>query len=178
MFCLSFVTFHKNDIEFKFVIFSILVQEFYTKFVIPYTKTHSIMKPLIVFFIVISCTLNLLAQQQNTEHDKDLDKCLKNKEEYQGKEECYQGFEIKWKDEIDHYKQLFAKEFFLDTKELLEKSQKEWEKYKKGEIQFLENFYKDMDGSFYDMMHAKAKMNIYRARALQLKTVYESVHQP
>lgn len=155
------------------------MQEFYTKFVSHYTnQTHVIMKRLIVSFIAVFCTMNVLAQQQSTEHDKALGECLKGQDNYPGKEECYQGFEIKWKDEIDHYQQLFAKEFFLDTKELLEKSQKEWEKYKKGEIQFLENFYKDMNGPFYDMMHAKAKMNIYRSRALQLKTVYESVHQP
>lgn len=136
------------------------------------------MKPFIVSFLAIFYTISLLAQQQNTQYDKALDECLKSKKDYIGKEECYQDFETRWKEEIDHYKQLFAKEFFLDTKQLLEKSQKEWEKYKKGDIQFLENFYKDMNGPFYDMMHAKAKMNIYRSRALQLKTVYESVHQP
>lgn len=136
------------------------------------------MKRLIVSFIAVFCTMNVLGQQQTTEHDKTLEECLKNKENYIGKEECYIECKTKWVDEINHYKQRFNKEFFLDTKELLEKSQKEWEKYKKGEIQFLENFYKDMNGPFYDMMHAKARMNIYRSRALQLKTVYESVHQP
>lgn len=134
-----------------------------------------------IVFIILANLLSIYVFAQVSEkHDIDklIDECTNNANDYKSKSVCYKLSLKKWDAEIEKYYKKLSAELYLDTKELIDRSQDSWKQYKKYEYEAIEDMLSQLKGDFYSMLESQLKMELVRNRALELKMLYEALHQP
>lgn len=138
------------------------------------------MKKAIYMFILL-LLINIVSEAQNNDKNPieiTTEECLVKAKDYESQTKCYKEAQKKWEINIDKYYKKLSDELYLDTKELIDKSQQTWIQYKKHEFDAIEDMLSQLNGDFYDMMEAKARMNIIMNRAIELELLYSILHQP
>jgi hypothetical protein len=86
---------------------------------------------------------------------------------------CLRIYEDKWEAELDRISQLLASSKNENARKKWQKTQKHWNKFKAAEFAFIEENYKEDEGTMYARMAAFERLMLVRHRALEL-TVYEA----
>ena len=80
-----------------------------------------------------------------------------------------------WEQELEKYYSGLIKELNDNEKVFLEKSQKDWQEYRKSEIEFFDALYGTMRGSMFSTLKVNGRMELVKQRALELKRYYDLV---
>jgi uncharacterized protein YecT (DUF1311 family) len=132
--------------------------------------SHSIKT--LILFLIVSITLETFGQEGQEEHPLNikLKTCLDSEENYttSGMIGCLSDALEMWESELNiQYNSLLE---LLSEKqiEMLRTSQKTWIEYRDREIDLINLFYGDLDGSMWTIAIAFAKLDLVRQRALEL----------
>ncbi len=82
---------------------------------------------------------------------------------------CLRGEQNKYEREIKKYNHLLLQNVHVDTKEQLENSQNQWEKWKEDEFKYIDNIYGQRIGEEFILLRELRKRDIIKARAVLLK---------
>jgi uncharacterized protein YecT (DUF1311 family) len=123
--------------------------------------------------------MNCEAQKLTNSIDQFLHSCLTalDGQTIDGMVGCINIAYEKWEDEMNRYITLLQAKLSDNQKAALRLSQENWLKFKEAEFKFLDMLYSTKKGSSYRPIIAEEKMNVIKARALELKDYYEIMSQ-
>lgn len=78
-----------------------------------------------------------------------------------------------WTQEMNKYYNLLMTELGEKERVALEKAQRDWEAYRKAEVNFIQELYGIMHGSFFAVSKIEKHAEIVRKRALELQFNYD-----
>ena len=126
--------------------------------------------------LAVLCCLPFIVRAQDEDApgkhpvDVKMEKCLKTHHGTMPRVECYNTASEAWdKDLTKVYAELRQAED-AKNKPALEASQRAWEKYRDAEFDYLAQIYGRMKGTGYISVRITARMEIVRARALNLES--------
>jgi uncharacterized protein YecT (DUF1311 family) len=133
------------------------------------TKKLSILASLILSFVLFSAIASA-EDEPKKDHpiDKTLEVCLQENLSTAGMVECIgQGYEM-WDRELNRAYKALDRQLDAKGKASLKKAQLAWLKYRDAEFGLLDSIYSKLQGTAYIPARAYSRLNIVRARALEL----------
>ena len=142
------------------------------------------MKKILIIAVLLAF---LTAHNNSTAQDKDssacmidisLQECMDNSKSItQEMKKCLSDACEKWELELEKYYNLLMEVLEEEPRKSLEESQQAWIKFKDLEFSnFIPNYFQDI-GSYIGPSIMESKMLIIRARALQLKSYYDTIQE-
>jgi len=133
-------------------------------------------KQLIVVWVVLVLliTTPLFAQDKHP-IDKLLDECLDKNPSTKGMCECGEEALKQWDTELNKYYKLLMGILEKNSKKRLVESQLVWLKFRDSEFKFIEEGYFRDVGSYIGPTKISNKVDIVKARTLELKEYYDTV---
>lgn len=137
------------------------------------------MKNLLLILLILGFGYAAIAQNEvEEEHPIDikLDQCLDidtNQTTY-GTIACFETSREDWDIELNKYYQLLMDVIQEDAKAMLKESQLKWIEYRDLEYAFSNKMHTDMEGTLWKIVAAGRRYEIVKARALELKSYYET----
>jgi len=107
--------------------------------------------------------------------DKLLDECIDKNTSTQGMRECGEEALKRWDVELNKYYKLLMGILDKDAKKRLKESQLAWLKFRDLEFKFIEEGYFLDIGSYIGPTKVSNKLDIIKARVLELEIYYETV---
>ena len=101
--------------------------------------------------------------------DKDTDACLKKNDSTGGTSACWEEASKKWDLEMSSQLNKLMAVLTPAEQKHLQASQLEWVKYRKAELQLIDDVYTHTSGSMFAPMQAASRVRIVRDRVLYLK---------
>jgi len=89
---------------------------------------------------------------------------------------CLEEAYTSWEAELKRYYNLLMEVLDEESQERLKQSQADWETFRDKEFEFIPLYFTD-PGSYQGPAIAEHKMNIVRARALQLESYYQTIKE-
>ena len=132
-------------------------------------KTTSVILSLILLAVSASTAYG----QREHPIDKKFKKAIEKDNSTRGMKIAGKRALREWQQEMKKYYNLLISELGENEKVALKRSQKDWEKYRNSEVDFSEILYGTMRGSFFDIREIEGRVDIVKARALDLKAYYE-----
>jgi uncharacterized protein YecT (DUF1311 family) len=127
---------------------------------------------LLAFFaIIISC--KSFAQETPHPIDVFLDSCLEKNISTMGMTQCTDEAVKMWDAELNKYYKILMSVLDDESVKSLKAAEVQWIIFKDSEFENIDMMYSKLDGTMYIPMHSYAKLEIIKARALQLKDYYE-----
>lgn len=131
---------------------------------------------LLFFTILLLIFNNLMAQESDagvSKHliDIELDECLNDENNYSTHEilKCISKAEQDWDKELNRvYRELRALSSDSE-KNTLRTAQLKWIEYRDNEFEFILELYGNMQGTMFQIFHASRKMEIVKARTIELQ---------
>ena len=133
------------------------------------------MKKLTVIFtfFVIFGVSRLFAQDTPHPIDVYLDSCMEKNPSTMGMTKCTDEAAKMWDEELNKYYKILMNVLDDESAKALKSAEVQWIAFKEKEFANIDLMYSKMDGTMYIPMHSYAKLDIIKARALQLKDYYE-----
>jgi uncharacterized protein YecT (DUF1311 family) len=107
--------------------------------------------------------------------DKDLKKCMDQNQTTLGMTECYGNAYAQWDKELNKQYNLILKDLKGDARKQFVTAQQQWIKFRDADMQAIITGY-PTEGSFWGIVRSADKVQLVRARAVQLKQRYLSMH--
>lgn len=142
------------------------------------TKKLSILASLILSFVLISAVASAEEEPKKAHPiDKTLEICLQENFTTAGMVECIgQAYEM-WDRELNRAYNALNSQLDAEGKASLKKAQLAWLKYRDAEFKLLDSIYSKLQGTAYIPARASSRLNIVRARALELNQHLELLQQ-
>jgi uncharacterized protein YecT (DUF1311 family) len=86
---------------------------------------------------------------------------------------CIRTAMEEWDAELNKYYNLLMETLNTDEQEKLRAAQLQWLVYRDKEFEFIEKFYRNMEGTMWKIVEADSRNNIVRQRALELTSYYD-----
>lgn len=130
-------------------------------------------KYFLITLFLASINLNSLAKDKSNSIDKTLDDCYEKNSITQAQIECVDIAKVNWKKQLDKYYKLLLKRLTPKGKLALTKSQNNWLIFKKTELEFINELYKNRQGTMFLPMQEYEEVKLIKERALTLKNYYD-----
>jgi len=129
----------------------------------------------LVGFLLLS--FGAFAQQDDAQHaiDVKMDKCIEEDGSTSGMNQCMATATAEWDKELNKYYKLLQAKLSPEKKAVLQDVQRSWIAFKDKEIKLINVTYGDMDGTMWTNVANARVLEITRARALQIKNLYEDI---
>ena len=123
-----------------------------------------------ILLLLITLAIPCFAQSEK-EHriDQALEDCIEKDSSTAGMAQCTYKAEEMWDSELNKIYQQLSASLDEKEKEALKKAQKNWIQYRDSEFDLIGTLYSKMEGSMYIPMRAADRMEIVKARALELQ---------
>ncbi|MFH1152116.1 MAG: lysozyme inhibitor LprI family protein, partial [Nanoarchaeota archaeon] len=131
----------------------------------------------VIVVISILFLLNPLGALGQEEHpiDQSLEECLQKSQCVTARmKACLEEAKTQWENELNKYYNLLMVVLKKEDRKKLQKSQLAWERFKNLEYVFIPEYFLEF-GSYVGVAIRDQKVEIVRARALQLKQYYETL---
>jgi len=125
--------------------------------------------------IVIVSVPPLFAQPSEYSIDKKLGECIKNNPTTVGMDNCSDEACRQWDAELNEYYKLLMSVLSKEQKQQLKDSQIAWLKYRDLETKFRTDALLSRQGTIYSNLAAAEAMDIVKKRALELKSLYDTL---
>jgi uncharacterized protein YecT (DUF1311 family) len=123
------------------------------------------------FVLIVSS--KVFSQENTHPIDVYLDSCMEKNPSTMGMTKCTGDAAKMWDDELNKYYKILMNILDDESAKTLKSSEVQWIEFKDKEYKNLDMMYSKLDGTMYIPMHAYAKLEIIKTRALQLKDYYE-----
>lgn len=133
------------------------------------------MKKGILYFVIIVFFVSSKLFSQDSHHPIDtyLDSCLEKDYSTSGMVKCTDDARKMWDDELNKYYKILMKILDEESSKTLKASELQWIEFKEKEFINIDKIYSKMEGTMYIPMRVYAKLEVVKARALQLKDFYD-----
>lgn len=133
------------------------------------------MKKTLLFFAISIFILSSKVFSQEIPHPIDvfLDSCMEKNQSTMGMTKCTDEAVKMWDDELNKYYKILMTMLDDESIKALKSAEKQWIEFKDKEFTNIDLIYSKLDGTMYIPMHSYAKLEIIKARALQLKDYYD-----
>jgi uncharacterized protein YecT (DUF1311 family) len=125
-------------------------------------------------FFVFLCVPSLFAQDKYP-IDKFEEECINNNSTTTGMNNCIEESCKQWDAELNKYYKLLMGILSKEEKQELKDSQVSWLKYRDLETKFRMNTFLNNQGTMYSNMAMSEKLSIVKQRALELKSLYDTL---
>jgi uncharacterized protein YecT (DUF1311 family) len=129
-----------------------------------------------IFIVLIFCILissKLHSQEDKHPIDLFLDSCMDKDPSTAGMVNCTDEAIKMWDNELNKYYRLLVSTLDGESVNSLKSAQLEWIAFRDKEFINIENIYSKMEGTMYIPMQLFARLEIIKARTLQLQDYYE-----
>jgi uncharacterized protein YecT (DUF1311 family) len=135
------------------------------------------MKKIFLLFAILIIAVSSRVFSQETPHPIDvyLDSCMERNQSTMGMTKCTDDAFKMWDDELNKYYKILMKTLDDESAKTLKSAEIQWIEFKEKEFTNIDIIYSKMDGTMYIPMHSYAKLEIIKARALQLKDYYDLI---
>jgi uncharacterized protein YecT (DUF1311 family) len=130
-------------------------------------------KYVLSFIFILTCSV--LSQEKQTEIDTLYKICIDNNPSTQGVIHCAGIAEEAWDKEMNQYYNLLMDVLKEDEKIKLKDSQLKWVAFRDSEFDFSGTMYYNLGGTMWLVANADKRVDIVKARALELKDYYTNL---
>jgi uncharacterized protein YecT (DUF1311 family) len=132
-------------------------------------------KILVVILVIVSmCPLTLFAQDKHP-IDKLEEECINKDSTTVGMNNCAMEACKQWDTELNKYYKLLIEVLSKEEKQELKDAQIAWLKYRDLETKFRMDTLLNNQGTMYSNMAMSEKLDIVKQRALELKSLYDTL---
>jgi uncharacterized protein YecT (DUF1311 family) len=138
------------------------------------------MKLLITGMLLILLTKFAFGQDMQTvKHpiDQKIEECLSidSNQSTFGMINCIRTAMEEWDAELNKYYNLLMETLNIDEQEKLRAAQQQWLVFRDKEFEFIEKFYRNMEGTMWKIVEADSRNNIVRQRVFELTSYYDTL---
>ncbi|MEK7431668.1 MAG: lysozyme inhibitor LprI family protein [Cyanobacteriota bacterium] len=126
-----------------------------------------------LFLFIINMNAFSIELYEKNKIDKNLEICLEKNSITQAQIECIDLAEKEWNLEMDKYYKLLLKKLDKKNTSKLIKSQNNWLFFKNEELKFIEELYKNKQGTMFIPMQENEKLRLIKDRVFTLKNYYD-----
>ena len=131
----------------------------------------------LIFILLTYLTFGQDMQTDKHPIDLKIEECLSidSNQSTFGMINCIRTAMKEWDAELNKYYNLLMETLTTDEQEKLRAAQRQWLVYRDKEFEFIEKFYRNMEGTMWKIVEADSRNNIVRQRALELTSYYDTL---
>ena len=130
-------------------------------------------KLFIALFFCLIISFKIYSQENKHPIDVYLDSCMEINPSTAGMVRCTDEAIKMWDNELNKFYKLLIKTLDGESVNILKSAQVEWIVFRDKEFANIENIYSRKEGTMYIPMQLFSRLEIIKARALQLQDYYE-----